>query len=126
MLIRVRELELHKVEFDENYQPGGGPNLGLALSGNFTTPDSNGRGQISANAGNSSASTLNGGFGITYYSVDGTTFPFIETDANGQVTAGTFFEQNPTASASAAAAKPHMFVVQPIIRAKANWKKRKI
>lgn len=111
---------------DENYQPGGGPNLGLALSGTFTTPDANGRGQIAANAGTTSNSTLNGGFGITYYSVDGTTFPFIETDANGQVTVGTFFKQDPTASASAAAAKPHLFAMRPLIRAKANWKRKTI
>jgi hypothetical protein len=112
---------------DENYQPGGGPTLGLALSGTYTTPDSNGRGQIGATAGNSSTSTLNGGFTLTFYSVDGTTFPFIETDANGQVTAGAFVEQNPTASASAAAAmsKTHLFVARPLIRPRANWKKQK-
>jgi hypothetical protein len=110
---------------DENYQPGGGPTLGLTLSGNYTTPDTNGRGQIGATAGNNSNSTLNGVFDLTFYSVDGTTFPFIETDA-GQVTVGTMFEQNPTASAAAAAtAKNHLFVVRTIPKARATWKKQK-
>jgi|HubBroStandDraft_5_1064220.scaffolds.fasta_scaffold18936_2 hypothetical protein len=109
---------------DEN-ATGIGPNFGLALSGTYTTPDSNGRGQIAANAGTSSNSTLNGGFGITYYTVDGTTFPFIETDnATGQVAMGVFVAQNPSASSSAVA-KPHMFVVRPLIRAKSSFKKLK-
>jgi hypothetical protein len=108
---------------DENFQPGGAPNFALTLSGTYAAPDSNGRGVIGATAGNSSDSTLNGGFGITFYSVDGTTFPFIETDANGQVTAGVFFKQNSSAS-SAAIAKPHMFAVRPLIRTQAAWRKK--
>jgi len=108
---------------DENSQPNGGPNVGLALSGTYTTPDTNGRGQVSANAGNSSVSTLNGGFLITYYAVDGTTYPFIETDSNGQVTAGAFVKQN--SGASAAVAKPHLFSVTPLPRANSKWRKLK-
>jgi hypothetical protein len=109
---------------DENYQPGGAPNLGLTLSGTYTTPDSNGRGQVGATAGNNSNSTLNGGFTITYYSVDGTTYPFIETDAGGgQIAAGVFFKQNPTASAAAAAKSAHPFVVQPPVRAHVRFRK---
>ena len=111
---------------DENFQPGGTVNSSLTLSGTYTVPDSNGRGSIAATAGNSTNSTLNGGFGINFYSVDGTTFPFVETDANGQITTGTFFQQNPSASSAAAAtAKNHMFVVRPLPRAHANWKKQK-
>jgi hypothetical protein len=109
---------------DENFAPGGGPNYGLALSGNYTATDANGRGQISANAGNSSNSTLNGGFGITFYAVDGTTFPFIETDPNGQVGAGVFFLQNAT-SASAGTARPHMLVPSPPVRPRAARSKKK-
>ncbi len=111
---------------DENYNPGGFPNYGLPLSGTYVVPDANGRGQIAANAGNNSNSTLNGGFGITFYSVDGTTFPFVETDANGQVAAGVFFAQDATASASAAAkARSHMFVVQPSVRpSTVRWRKK--
>jgi hypothetical protein len=109
---------------DENYQPSGTPTLGLVLSGTYTTPDSNGRGQVGATAGNTSNSTLNGGFTITYYSVDGTTYPFIETDqGGGQVAAGAFFLQNPTAAAAAAAKFPHPFVVQPPVRARARFRK---
>jgi hypothetical protein len=79
----------------------------------YTTP-TGGRGQIGASVGTSSNdTTLNGGFLLTYYTVDGTTFPFIETDS-GQVSAGVFVQQNPSASASAA--RHAMFVVQPIIR----------
>lgn len=110
---------------DENFAPGGFTNFGLALNGNYTAPDTNGRGQIAANAGNSSNSTLNGGFGISFYTVDGTTFPFIETDANGQVATGVFFEQDPTASASTAAARTHMFVVRPSIQPHtAHWRRK--
>jgi len=110
---------------DENFAPNGGPNYGLPLNGNYTNPDANGRGQISANAGNSTNSTLNGGFDITFYTVDGTTFPFIETD-NGQVAAGVFLVQDATASASAAAARSHMFVVQsPVSSRAARWQKKK-
>jgi hypothetical protein len=108
---------------DENFQPGGGPNLGLALSGTYAPPDSNGRGQLAANAGNSTTTTLNGGFGLTFYSVDGTTFPFVQTDGNGQITAGAFFKQN-SGAASASAAQTHLFLPQPMIRAKATWKKK--
>jgi len=52
-------------------------------------PDTNGRGQISA-----TADTINGGLLLNYYTVDGTTFPFIETDG-GQVATGVFVQQNP-------------------------------
>lgn len=110
---------------DENYAPGGAPNYSLPLSGTYVVPDSNGRGQIAANAGNNSNSTINGGFDITFYTVNGTTFPFIETDANGQVAAGVFFTQDATASASAASTRPHMFVMQPPVRpSAARWRKK--
>jgi hypothetical protein len=111
---------------DENYGPGGFPNYNLPLSGTYALPDSNGRGQIAANAGNNSNSTINGGFGITFYTVDGTTFPFVETDANGQVATGVFFVQDASASASSAAkARSHMFVVRPSVRpSTARWRKK--
>jgi hypothetical protein len=97
---------------DENFDPGGGPSASLAFSsGLYTPPDVNGRGLISAFASN-----LNGGYLLTFYTVDGTTFPFIESDS-GQVSAGLFVEQNATLSSSAAAAKTHMFV-PPHLRAK--------
>jgi hypothetical protein len=99
---------------DENYAPGGGPNFALQLSGTYTPPDSTGRGTISANAGNNNNSTLNGGFGLTFYSVDGTTFPFIETDNSGQVSGGVFVEQN--SSGSASAKRAHLFILQSPVR----------
>jgi hypothetical protein len=110
---------------DENFGPGGLPNYGLSLSGTYVVPDANGRGQIAANAGSKSNSTLNGGFGITFYTVDGTTFPFVETDANGQVATGVFFAQDASASASAASTHSHMFVVQlPARPSTARWRKK--
>lgn len=101
---------------DENFAPGGIPTFKIPLNGTYTAPDTSGRGFVSAAGGNSSISTLNGGFLLTFYSVDGTTFPFIESD-NGQVAAGVFVQQNASASASAAAAKAHMFVVRPLVKA---------
>jgi hypothetical protein len=109
---------------DENSNSGNGTAFGVALSGNYTAPDSTGRGQIVANAGNNSNSTLNGGFGLTFYLVDGTTFPFIESDS-GQVAAGVFVLQNPTAGTTGAIAKPHMFMVRPPVQAHAaHWQKK--
>jgi hypothetical protein len=100
---------------DENYAPSGIPIFGQALNGTYVAPDSNGRGQISANAGNSSNSTLNGGFGLTFYTVDGTTFPFIESDS-GQVATGVFIVQNSSAAGAGAVSQSHMFSVPPLIR----------
>jgi hypothetical protein len=99
---------------DENFAPAGGPSYGLALgTGSVSGPDASGRWTLTANAGNSSQSTLNGGFQLTFYAADGTTFPFIETDANGQIASGVFLKQN-AASASSAAMKSHAFIMQPI------------
>jgi len=98
---------------DENFAPGGSPNYALALSGSYTAPDSNGRGQLGANAGNSNNSTLNGGFSVYFYTVDGTTFPFIENDS-GQISAGVFMKQSSTASSSAAT-RSHLLVLPPVV-----------
>jgi hypothetical protein len=98
---------------DENYAPTGSQTLGIALSGgSYGTIGSGGRYGISATAGNSKTSTLNGGFNLTFYAVDGTTFPFVELDS-GQVSTGLIVLQNTSAS-SPAVAKP-MFVVRPLI-----------
>lgn len=108
---------------DENYAPGGFPNYALPFySGTYTTPDTNGRGQLSAGAGNSNNSTLNGGFNLIYYTVSDTVFPFIEADS-GQIAAGVFVQQNPTATASAAV-KSHMFIAPPLVRPHAALKKQ--
>lgn len=107
---------------DENFAPGSSPIYAVSLSGNYSTPDSNGRGQLGANAGNSTTSTLNGGFNVTYYTVDGTTFPFIETD-NGQVTAGVFVKQNSSASSSAAT-RAHVYALPPVVRPRTARKQK--
>jgi hypothetical protein len=100
---------------DENFAPGGGPTYGLALgSGSLAGPDSSGRLTLAANAGNNSQSTLNGGFQLTVYTADGTTFPFIETDAPNQITAGVLVKQNASGTSSAALKAQHAFVMQPI------------
>jgi hypothetical protein len=107
---------------DENYAPSSAPLYGLALSdGTYTGPDANGRYVLASDAGNSSVSTLNGGFQLTYYSVDGTNFPFIESDP-GQVAVGVIVLQTPTATS--AVAKPRAFITRPLIRPRGNFKKR--
>jgi len=111
---------------DENSEPNGGTNYGLALSGTYAAPDTNGRGAIAATAGTSSHTTLNGGFGLTFYTVDGTTFPFIETDTGGQVATGVLVEQNSATGSAAAVAKSHaMFVPRPLIRPHAAHQQQK-
>ncbi len=98
---------------DENYAPGGPLPLGIPLSGGtYGTIGSGGRYGISATAGNNNNSTLLGGLDLTFYTVDGTTFPFVELDS-GQVSTGVIVLQNSSAS-SPALAKP-MFTVRPLI-----------
>ena len=101
---------------DENYAPTGAPIFDQPLSGTYSGPDSSGRYSIVATAGNNNTSTLNGGFGLTFYAVDGTTFPFVETDTNGQVATGVFVKQNSALPGSAAIARSHMFIPRPLIR----------
>jgi len=110
---------------DENFAPGGIPIFDQKLNGTYTGPDSSGRFGISASAGNSSNSTLNGGFGLTVYTADGTTFPFIETD-NGQVATGVLVLQTPSSAIPGVAqSRSHMFVAPPLIRPRAASLKKK-
>jgi len=74
-----------------------------------------GRYGIGDSVGNSTTSTLLGGFNLTFYTVDGTTFPFVEYDS-GQVSTGVIVLQNPTASGSAAIAHSNHYVAQPLFR----------
>ncbi len=100
---------------DENSTVSGPATYSAAFTNGLYTAPVNGRGSISANVGTSSNNTtLNGGFTLTYYTVDGTTFPFIESDS-GQVAAGIFVLQNPSAAASAGAVHSTMYVAQPLI-----------
>jgi hypothetical protein len=103
---------------DENSPALTSPIFDVALvNGTYGAIDSNGRYGISAQAGqtNSSNTTLNGGFALTLYTVDGTTFPFIEVDG-GQVATGVVVLQNSSA-ANPALAHAQMFVPQPFIHA---------
>jgi hypothetical protein len=113
---------------DENFDPGGGdsgaPLYGLALTnGAYSGPDANGRYTLFADAGNSNVSTLNGGFNLTFYTVDGTTFPFMESDTT-QTATGVLVEQSPSTPA-AGAALSRMMIVHPVIHAHGAAKLRK-
>lgn len=77
---------------DENYDPSGTPTFDEVLTGTYTAPDSSGRGTITA----PSEPTINGGFGLTFYAVDGSNFLFIENDGTGQVGVGSFAVQSGT------------------------------
>ncbi len=106
---------------DENFAPGGAPiTPAQVFDGTYIVPDANGRGSLGTTTLNN---TLNGGLGISFYSVDGTTFPFIETDTGGQPASGVFVLQN--ANDSTPGARSHMFVPRPLIRGKAARQKNK-
>jgi len=101
---------------DENYAPSGNPNYGLGLSsGTYGGPDTSGRYSLSAAAGNNNNSTLNGGFNLFFYTVDGVSFPFIEMDS-GQIATGVFVQQNASGASSSAAIRSTMFMAPPIFR----------
>jgi len=101
---------------DENSAPGG-TNPRQVFDGDFTAPDSNGRGSLVTTTANG---TLNGGVGLTFYSVDGTTFPFIETDDGGQITSGVMVVQSASGASPAVAARTHMYVPHPFVRARST------
>ena len=96
---------------DENSVGAGfGPTGNISLGTTSSFQDlGGGRGQIGTGA--NSINSLNGGFLLTYYTVDGTTVPFIESDS-GQVALGVMIEQNATASAAelAQAGVKHLYV----------------
>ncbi|HXO36006.1 MAG TPA: hypothetical protein VN901_27010 [Candidatus Acidoferrales bacterium] len=102
---------------------GGIVGSGVPFSNGAYTAPSGGRGSIVANASTNSSGTLNGGFALTFYTVDGTTFPFIESD-NGQVAAGVFLLQTPAGASAAAASQSRMFVPTPLIRPHAARQKK--
>jgi hypothetical protein len=110
---------------DENFDPNGtGPVFGIPLSNTaYASLDSQGRYGLTVTASNNNTSTLNGGFALTLYAVDGTTFPFIESDS-GQVATGVIVLQTPSSSSSALA-HSHMFVVRPLIRPRGAWQRKK-
>jgi hypothetical protein len=109
---------------DENYAPNGVPTPDLAVSDVTYGPiDPSGRYGLSATVGNNNATTLNGGFLLTLYSADGTTFPFIESDS-GQVATGVIVLQS-APSATPGAVRTHMFITPHPSRPHAVRKKQK-
>ena len=96
---------------DENFSPAGSPIGPQALCATYTAPDANGRSVLTSTGANG---TLNGGFILTFYPIDGTTFPFIESDG-GQVSTGVFVEQN-AAATTPATKHSDRFVVLPLVR----------
>jgi hypothetical protein len=102
---------------DENSAPGGGPTARQVFNGTFTAPDSNGRGTLATTIVNS---TLDGEPALSFYTVDGVTFPFIENDTNGQVSTGVMVVQDATGASPAVAARTHMYVPHPIVRARST------
>jgi hypothetical protein len=108
---------------DENSVADGPATYGAALSGTYNPPVG-GRGAISATAGTSTANTtLNGGFNLIFYTVDGTTFPFMEYDS-GQVSTGVFVEQSATTSSSSVAKAHAMFVPHPLAHPRSAKQKK--
>ncbi|MGA8700516.1 MAG: hypothetical protein WB625_02600, partial [Candidatus Sulfotelmatobacter sp.] len=81
--------------------------------GTYGALDSQGRYGISATAANSKTGTLLGFFDVIAYTVDGTTFPFMEYDA-GQVATGVVVLQSPSSS-SPALAHPQIVKVQQLV-----------
>jgi hypothetical protein len=102
---------------DENYSPSGGPNPAIELitsGSSYGSIDTTGRYGLSVGNGNSNNSTLNGGFNLIFYAVDGTMFPFIEADSS-QVATGVIIEQNAAATAPFAVKAHSMFIPRPIV-----------
>jgi|HubBroStandDraft_1064217.scaffolds.fasta_scaffold00056_51 hypothetical protein len=112
---------------DENYPAAGNAQYyDEALAGSYGSIDNLGRYGIAATTGPDENGTLLGGFDLTLYSVDGTTFPFVELD-QGQVATGVVVLQN--ASDPQSGARSHMFVSRTLSRpnavhSKLNLKKK--
>jgi len=102
---------------DENFAPGGSPTFDTTLSGTYA-PNTTGRYTANVNAGD----TLNGGFGLNVYPVDGSNFIFMEGDNSGQVAVGSFAVQTPTSVTGDVLRHPMMIMPKPSIHG--AWKKR--
>ena len=112
---------------DENFSPGGSPQSGLPLvtsGSNFGAIDTSGRYGLSVAVGNNNVSSLEGGLTLTFYAVDGTTFPFIESDS-GQVATGVIVLQNPSAATPALSKSHNLFVPRPLIHPHTKEQKNK-
>jgi hypothetical protein len=102
---------------DENYTGANTAQFfGQALDGTYGGPDASGRYALSATTGSdNTGGTLNGGVDLTFYTVDGTTFPFMESDS-GQISTGVIVLQNAAATSADAAVRSHLFVPRPLVK----------
>jgi hypothetical protein len=104
---------------DENFtEADGSQAYAQLISGTYGTVDSNGRYGV----GVTSNGTLEGGFTLTLYAVDGQTFPFVELDG-GQVSTGVILLQNASAT-TPAVAHTHMLAVHPLYQSRAARAKK--
>jgi hypothetical protein len=109
---------------DENSTVDGPATYGSPLSGTYGLVGTSGRGEIAATAGTSTANTtLNGGFSLLFYTVDGVTFPFMEYDTT-QISTGVFVEQNPPTSSSGVAKAHAMYVPHPLFHPRSAKQKK--
>jgi hypothetical protein len=103
---------------DENFAAGGGPSVDLAFttsSSSFGAIDSSGRYGLSSPVANGNNSTLEGGFNLTFYAVDGSMFPFIEIDSS-QPAVGMIIEQNASATTPlSVTGHGSMYVPRPMV-----------
>jgi hypothetical protein len=113
---------------DENVDPAGSsigaPTSDLPFSQGAWGPiDATGRYGLAAAAGNTNLTSLNGGFNLVLYAVDGNTFPFMEQDGN-QISTGIILLQNP-AAATPATAHSRMFIARPLLKPHVDRSKKK-
>ena len=109
---------------DENSDLEGPATYGQALTGTYATIGG-GRGEIVAPPANSTTglNTLNGVLDLIFYTVDGTTFPFMEYDTT-QISTGVFVAQSASGSSSAIAKAHAMYVPHPLIHPHSNRQKK--
>ncbi len=100
---------------DENSALDGPTTYGQALTGTYAIIGG-GRGEIVAPPANSTTglNTLNGVLDLIFYTVDGSTFPFMEYDTT-QISTGVFVAQSASGSSSAVARAHAMYVPHPLI-----------
>jgi hypothetical protein len=96
---------------DENSTASGGGSTSSLSDGTYSAISA-GRYAVSAADG-----TIAGGFGLILYTVDGVTFPFMESgsDDTGQISTGVVVEQN-ASGVSPATAKSHLFVAPRLVQ----------
>jgi hypothetical protein len=102
---------------NENYAPGGviSGDLAFTTSSSSITAGSGGRYVLSTPIANGNNTTLETGFNLTFYAVDGTMFPFIEIDGS-QPAVGMIIEQNASATTPlSVTGHGSMYVPRPMV-----------